>query len=53
MIKKGAEVTVSKDNLEAAGIEDTELIDGVVISEKPYKDLVTLVMEKWSQVITI
>jgi sulfur relay protein TusB/DsrH len=53
LIKKGAEITVSKDNLEAAGIEDYELIEGVIISEKPYIDLVSLVMEKWSQVITI
>ena len=53
LLKKGAEITVSKDNLEAAGIEENELIDGVTISEKPYIDLVVLVMEKWNQVMTI
>ena len=53
LIKKGVEITVSKDNLEAAGIEDNELIDGLIISEKPYMDLVELVMEKWKKVMTI
>ena len=45
LIEKGAKITVSKDNLEAAGIENNELIDGVTISE--------LVMEKWKRVMTI
>ncbi len=53
LIAKGAKIAISKDNLEAAGIENNELIDGVTISEKPYMDLVELVMEKWARVITI
>ena len=53
LIKKGASVTISKENLEAAGIKDHELINGVIVSDKPYADLVDLVMEKWRQVMTI
>ena len=53
LIKKGASVTISKENLEAAGIKDHELINGVIVSDKPYTDLVDLVMEKWRQVMTI
>jgi sulfur relay (sulfurtransferase) complex TusBCD TusD component (DsrE family) len=53
LIEKGAIITVSQDNLEAAGIENNELLDGVIISNKPYMDLVELVMEKWGRVMTI
>jgi len=53
LIKKGAIVHVSNDNLEAAGIQKSELFDGVTVSDKPYMDLVDLVMEKWKRVITI
>ena len=53
LIEKGAEITVSLDNLEAAGIDNTELIKGLTISDKPYDDLVELVMEKWNKVMTI
>jgi sulfur relay protein TusB/DsrH len=53
LIEKGAKITVSRDNLEAAGIGNNELLDGVVISETPYMDLVDLVMEEWRKVMTI
>ena len=53
LVEKGAEVTVSRDNLKAGGINDSELIKGIIISEKPYADLVDLVMEKWRRVLTI
>jgi sulfur relay (sulfurtransferase) complex TusBCD TusD component (DsrE family) len=53
LVKQGAQVTVSKDNLESAGIKHSELINGITISEKPYMDLVDLVMEKWRRVLTI
>jgi sulfur relay protein TusB/DsrH len=53
LIEKGAEIIVIQDNLEAAGIEKNELIEGLIISEKPYDDLVDLVMEKWKRVMTI
>ena len=50
LVEKGAEITVSEDNLKAGGIDDSEIIKGVTISEKPYSDLVDLVMEKWRRV---
>ncbi|HUS99048.1 MAG TPA: DsrE family protein [Candidatus Thermoplasmatota archaeon] len=53
LIEKGAIITVSKDNLDAAGIETTDILEGITISEKPYQDLVALVMEKWRRVMTI
>jgi sulfur relay (sulfurtransferase) complex TusBCD TusD component (DsrE family) len=53
IIKRGAIVTVSKDNLESAGIDQSELFRDIIISDKPYIDLVTQVMEKWKRVITI
>jgi len=53
LIEKGATITVSKDNLDAAGIEKTDILEGINISEQPYHDLVTLVMEKWRRVMTI
>lgn len=53
LLKNGAEVTVSKDHLMAAGIEDSDLINGVNVTEQPYADLVDHVMEKWNKVITI
>jgi len=53
LIEKGAEITVSLDNLEAAGIDNNEIFEGLNISDKPYDDLVGLVMEKWNKVITI
>ena len=53
LLKNGAEVTVSKDHLMAAGIEDSDLINGVNVTEQPYVDLVDHVMEKWNKVITI
>jgi sulfur relay (sulfurtransferase) complex TusBCD TusD component (DsrE family) len=53
LIEKGAMVTISKDNLDAAGIETTDILEGITISEKPYQDLVLLVMEKWRRVMTI
>jgi len=53
LLKNGAEVTVSKDHLMAAGIEDNDLIKGVNVTEQPYVDLVDHVMEKWNKVITI
>ena len=53
LVEKGVEITVSQDNLRAGGIDDSEIINGVTISEKPYSDLVDLVMEKWRRVLTI
>jgi sulfur relay (sulfurtransferase) complex TusBCD TusD component (DsrE family) len=53
IIKMGAHVTVSQDNLESAGIKQSELHKDIAISDKPYIDLVTQVMEKWRRVITI
>jgi len=53
LLKNGAEVTVSKDHLMAAGIDNNDLIKGVNVTEQPYVDLVDHVMEKWNKVITI
>jgi len=53
LIKQGVNIIVSNDNLQAAGIHNDELIKGITISDKPYSDLVNLVMEKWKRVMTI
>ena len=53
LIKQGVNILVSNDNLQAAGIHNDELIKGITISDKPYSDLVNLVMEKWKRVMTI
>jgi sulfur relay protein TusB/DsrH len=53
LINQGVDVTVSEDNLQAAGIQNHELLKGVVITDKPYDDLVNLVMEKWGRVMVI
>ena len=53
LIEKCVEVIISKDHLEASGIQQEELLGGISITEKPYTELVEQVMEKWHQVITI
>jgi len=53
LIKKCVEVTISKDHLEASGIQQEELLSGIRVTEKPYTELVERVMERWHQVITI
>jgi len=53
ILKGGATVIVSGEHLEAAGISGEEIIEGVTVSKKIYKDLVTNVMEHWDKVMTI
>jgi sulfur relay protein TusB/DsrH len=53
LIKRGVNVTVSKEHLEAAGITNNELVNGLKITDDPYASLVDLVMEKWEKVLTI
>lgn len=53
LIEKCVEVTISKNHLEASGIQTEELMSGVNVTEKPYTELVERVMERWHQVITI
>ena len=53
LIEKQVSIAVSKDHLEAAGIKNTDLLDGVIITEKPYADLVDFVMEKCRRVMTL
>jgi sulfur relay protein TusB/DsrH len=53
LIKQGVSVIVSKDHLEAAGLNDSDIIPGVTVVEKPYAQLVDDVMEKWQRVIVL
>lgn len=53
LLGAGAEVIVSSEHLDAAGISEDEVIQGVTITGKVYKDLVTKVMENWNKVMSI
>lgn len=53
LMEKDVKVTVSKDHLEAAGIENTDLLSSIIITERPYADLVDFVMEKCRRVMTL
>ena len=53
LIEKCVEVTISKDHMEASGIQQEELLSGINVTEKPYIELVERVMERWHKVITI
>jgi sulfur relay (sulfurtransferase) complex TusBCD TusD component (DsrE family) len=53
ILEKGGSVIASGENLEAAGIDNNDVLKGIQISEKPYGDLVDLIMEKWRRVVTI
>lgn len=49
----GATVRASGDHLRAAGIPGDEVMDGITITDHPYRDLVVDVMEHWGKVMTI
>ena len=49
----GAEIIASAEHLEAAGISEDEVIDGVTVTKRVYKDLVMNVMENWDKVMSI
>ena len=53
VLKGGAEVLASREHLEAAGIGDDEIVDGVTVTKRVYKDLVINVMERWNKVVSI
>jgi sulfur relay (sulfurtransferase) DsrF/TusC family protein len=53
ILAQGAEVTASKEHLEAAGIPPEDLVQGVTIADKPYDALVEKVMEDWKRVMVI
>ncbi len=53
LIKNGASITVSKDHLDAAGIEITNILPGISITDRPYTELVDFVMEKCRRVMTL
>lgn len=53
LLNLGVQVIVSKDHLEAAGITEDDVMEGVMRSSKIYKDLVIHVMERWNRVMTI
>ena len=52
-LEKKINITISKDHLDAAGIESTDLLHGVITTERPYSDLVDFVMEKCRRVMTL
>jgi len=53
LLEMGMHVIASRDHLEAAGISEDDVVEGISISDKIYKDLVFQVMERWSRVMTI
>jgi len=53
IINKKVEIIVSKDHLESAGLSSDEILSNLIISDKPYNDLVDFVMEKYERVVTI
>jgi predicted peroxiredoxin len=53
LLKEGVDAQVSSDHLDAAGIPADDIVEGVRISRDIYKDLVTSVMERWGEVMTI
>ena len=53
VLGSGAEVIASSEHLEAAGISEDEIIDGVTVTKRVYKDLVTNVMENWDKVMSM
>ena len=53
ILKDGAAVIASGEHLEAAGIPEDDVMDGVIVTKKLYKDLVANVMENWDRVMTI
>jgi sulfur relay (sulfurtransferase) DsrF/TusC family protein len=53
IISKKVEIIVSKDHLESAGLSSDEILSNLIISDKPYDDLVDFVMEKYERVITL
>lgn len=53
LVKGGATVTASDEHLAAAGITENEIVEGIHITKKTYKELVRQVMEDWSRVVSI
>jgi len=53
LLLDGASVMASGDHLKAAGINENDIVKGVAVTTKPYKDLVIQVMEHWRKVVTI
>ena len=51
VIAAGATVQVSKDHLDATGLTADRIPKGAIIIEKPYRELVTNVMEEWDRVV--
>jgi predicted peroxiredoxin len=47
----GAKVLVSKDHLDATGLAGARLPKGMKLVEKPYKELVSMVMVEWDRVV--
>ena len=50
VIAKGGEIFASEAHLKAFGLKD-KIISGIKVSDKPYDDLVDLIMEKWDKVV--
>ena len=53
ILSKNAEIIVSRDHIESAGIMHDQICCELSISDKPYDDLIDFVMEKYEKVITI
>jgi sulfur relay (sulfurtransferase) complex TusBCD TusD component (DsrE family) len=51
IIAKGGKVTISGPHLKAYGMVKEKLINGIEVVEKPYGELVDLVMDEWDKVV--
>jgi hypothetical protein len=53
LLDGGAGATVCMEHLKAAGIAGEELVEGLNLTKKTFKDLVDNVMEKWDRVVVV
>ncbi|MFQ6050972.1 MAG: DsrH/TusB family sulfur metabolism protein [Candidatus Hydrothermarchaeota archaeon] len=50
-LEKGGEITASDPHLKANGLIKEMLMENIKITERPYDDLVDLIMEQWDRVL--
>ena len=53
LLEGGAEVTVCREHLRAAGISEDDVVEGVNTTGKTFKFLVGKVMEEWDRVVIV
>jgi sulfur relay (sulfurtransferase) complex TusBCD TusD component (DsrE family) len=51
LIQDGGTIKASRKHVKAGGLNKEKLVDGVIISDDPYDELVDLVMDNWDKVV--